>query len=290
MRPTLLFYRCIRPTQYITDINTDQYSKVDSFFRDFSHDKSHPGLIRTFLESHDFERRLREDLTYVLRQFSEPDSARTSPDLGPAHSDLGFTRLYLPVNNDDRNRSKQEALQTATEIRLLAHTGQSYLSSVGPRFRRELVERLRNGARFRAILLNPWTQTGISIAIGERFGGCDQFSDMTTRIGDPIHLIETSIWYSKLEATRTGYRPLAEGFGENCDVRFCDSEIPATILITDTVAYYEPYLHVNLKERLDQSMLTFEVEVSKTSHIYRHSGAFFELLWQTSIPFTKFRS
>ena len=113
---------------------------------------------------------------------------------------------------------------------------------------------------------------------------------MTTRIGDPIHLIETSIWYAKLEATRTGYRHLAEGFGENCDVRFCDSEIPATILITDTVAYYEPYLHVNLKERLDQSMLTFEVEVSKTSHIYRHSGAFFELLWQTSIPFTKFEA
>ena len=135
MRPKLLFYRCIKPTQYITDINTDQYSKVDSFFRDFSHDKSHPGLIRTFLESHEFEWRLREDLTYVLRQFSEPDSARKSPDLGPAHSDLGFTRLYLPVNNDDRNRSKQEALQTATEIRLLAHTGQSYLSSVGPRFR-----------------------------------------------------------------------------------------------------------------------------------------------------------
>jgi hypothetical protein len=40
------------------------------------------------------------------------------------------------------------------------------------------------------------------------------------------------------------------------------------------------YINVNLQERLQKDMISFEVECDSKSHLYRHCASHFDLLWR----------
>jgi hypothetical protein len=106
---------------------------------------------------------------------------------------------------------------------------------------------------------------------------------------DPIRLIEQTTWYSiKFKDSMTGYKRLVARYGDQLQVRFTKDHMPATILLTDTEGFFEPYLNINLQERLQIAMLTFEVQFNSSSHLYRHSMTFFELMWNRSETYDEF--
>jgi hypothetical protein len=63
--PKVLFYRCARDVR-ITEIDPVQLNLVNTFFKNFAPDAEHPGLHQEFVETNEFERRVRQDLIRLL--------------------------------------------------------------------------------------------------------------------------------------------------------------------------------------------------------------------------------
>jgi len=71
-RPRIMFYRCVRAPKTITQVDSNQYSKVENFFNQFNAVKGkHPGLYKEFDSATDFERDINEHLAKLLLSFSE---------------------------------------------------------------------------------------------------------------------------------------------------------------------------------------------------------------------------
>lgn len=293
-RPEILIYRCTRPPADVLQIEPAQFARVSNFFEKFQHDKEHPGFYRAFQGADEFERRLREDLWYVVRKFAPKETAGLGSLLNQDRQDRGFLRLFLPADNEERDTLKRNVIRQAKKICLIAHSGHSYLAAVGHRFRSELVGRLKTGASFQAILTNPWSDTGLLIALSQNESAFQENLQNILRPStrsriDPVVIIEQSAWYSiKLKDSMAGYDQLKKNYGGKVEVRFTNFEMPSTILFTDTEVFFEPYLHINLQERLQSSLLTFEVQVNMQSDLFRHSKAFFEMLWAFSEPAESF--
>ncbi len=289
-KPQILFYRCTKAPRTVHEIDVVQFSRVGEFFNRFSPGKDHPGYYRSFQSPDEFERRLREDLNFSIREFFPNNTVERGAELNNEFQKLGFRKLFLPGLNEERNSLKRKVLGRAKEMNLLAHSGHSYFGSVGHRFRDEIVDRLNSGSFFKAVLTNPWSDTGLFMALAElefiTVEDVMNFYQKGELAGyDPIDLIEKTVWYSiKFKGSMAGYKQLAKQFGEKIEIRFTKFEFPATMLLTENEAFYEPYLHINLRERLQKSMLTFETYVSEHSHLYRHSEAFFKFMWDVSEP------
>ena len=79
-RPQILFYRCLRPIPI--SIDTAQLQQVHEFFKEFEYSGTYPGLYRTYRALEDFERRVREDLTRLVFDYSEEQVLAThQPEL-----------------------------------------------------------------------------------------------------------------------------------------------------------------------------------------------------------------
>jgi hypothetical protein len=207
----------------------------------------------------------------------------------------------VPDTNNQRNASKKRCIQEAKDfICLLASSGHAYLSRVGSPFRAVLEEHLQAKIPVRIILVNPWSESRVLLSLGE-------FSDSTPRPEsiqgivleklrqgnftgfDPVALIEQSTYYhEKYSTSIRGYRSMKERFNDMIELRICTHEVTATMLFTENTGFFEPYIHVDLHERMLNAMITFEVEFSSSLYIYRHCKAYFEILWQLSTPYERF--
>jgi hypothetical protein len=206
----------------------------------------------------------------------------------------GFQGFFTVSTNEARNQRKRQALLAERSlVRLIAHVGHSYIARVGNRFGDEVVKLLEAGSRFQLVVLNPWSETGLMIAIGEsdqQIGGLDFNSsrvDLTTI--DAVSIIENSVYYKfSLLQILEGYANLRETFGDLIELRFTRSNIPGSIMLTSDTGFFEPYLSVDLRERLRKAFHTFEVQYSRSGYFYRHASVYFDTLWKVSEPCNEF--
>lgn len=63
-RPRPLFYRCMRTVSPSADF--EQLGRLEEFFRRFGPEGEYPDLYRSYDSLDEFERMVREDLTYLL--------------------------------------------------------------------------------------------------------------------------------------------------------------------------------------------------------------------------------
>lgn len=293
-KPLIMFYRCIKPPEAITDIDVEQFTRITGFFQGFNPEESHPGIVRSFKKLDEFERRLREDLSKVVRSISINKSIHYGSLLNPEHINYGFIDLFLPHTNEDRNSEKRSAIKKANDMRLIAHSGHSFFSAVGHRYRKEVTDRLENGAVFRAVISNPWSLSGLFIALGAMENKSKQtlseyyHSVLGGKI-DPIKIVEDSDWYSiKFKDSISGYKQLAEKYSEQIQVKLTRHDLPATIFLTENYCSFEPYINVNLSDRARVGMITFELHTQEDSHLYHNSSSFFDLMWNLSDSFNEF--
>lgn len=207
-----------------------------------------------------------------------------------------------PRNNDLRNERKNRAIANCQQsVKLLAHSGHSFLAPIGARFKDALMSRVADETtEAQILLLNPWTDTGLLIALGEitpdrRISPEQEVVFEKLQQGklkgiDPVSLIEKSISRRKLLNSIEGYLADFESaaFAHHIQLRFCEYEIVATMLLTDRCGFFEPYIHVNLPERQRKLMHTFELEFSSTSYLWRHAHDYFDRLWTLSVPYDEF--
>jgi hypothetical protein len=82
-RPRILIYRsarAVRPDK----LDPEQFGKVDAFFKAFSADGAHPGLVKSFKSTTDFERNVRQDLGNILREMFGSAANREPHNLTPS--------------------------------------------------------------------------------------------------------------------------------------------------------------------------------------------------------------
>lgn len=283
--PSISFLRCKRKASP-KDIDPEQLSKVEKFFDRFSFSGETPGLISEYNSPSEFEQCVRRILLgFALNRSMDIDLSKKNPGLLPsAFLEHGFDRLYTPSTNSFRNQEKSVCIQQSNSLKLIAHSGFSFIAEFGHKFRHEIESHLAKGGSFRAVLTNPWTESAFFIALGELYNiGSD---DIAKHYEDPVLTIEKSNWYRiKYRDSITGYLSLRQSYDSLIDIRFSSIEIPSSILITDNCCFFEPYLPVNLWERSKNNMLTFELKISEQSPLYKYSSNYFNYLWESSETF-----
>lgn len=300
-RPRILMYRCTRAVDP-RNVDLEQVAKVNKFFSEFSSSGSHPGLVQHFDSLDDFAQRLRHDLIKVVVEIGKKlvgqneleEKRRRDSKLLCLPSEEGFQGFFTFSLNEERNQLKRDALLAERNlVRLIAYVGHSYIARVGHRFGNEVTNLLEGGGRFRFVILNPWSETGLMIAIGESdqtVGGLD-FSLPRVDLAsiDALAIIEHSVYYkfSFLQMLEE-YASLRGRFGDLIEVRLTRSNIPATVMLTSNTGFFEPYISVDLRERLRKAFHTFEIQFSKESYFYRHNSNYFDTLWKISEPYEEF--
>jgi hypothetical protein len=221
----------------------------------------------------------------------------------PALREQGFSGIYTPPTNDQRNARKQQVIREAKQyINLLASSGRAYLARAASYFKGVLEERLKANIPVRMILVNPWSDSRVLMALGELSGSTATLTPIQIQalrqleqgslIGfDPVELIKQSIYYhEKHIPSIRGYQELKsqQQFSNNIELRISMYAVHATMLLTEATGFFEPYLPVNLNERLRKSIISFELEFSESNYFYKHCMDYFDTLWRLSIPYEKF--
>lgn len=281
--PIIMIFKSIK-NQSTKNINTEQLQKINKFLGEFSHDKSHPGLYKEYCSTKEFEKMLRMSLI----QYAISNSINFSSDIYTLSSldSYGIEEIYVPEMNSIRNESKKKSLQESNNIYLIAHSCYSFIAQFGHRYRDIIEEKLQKGYTFKAIASNPWSESSFFASFSEEYENLNEYkfigNDGKVYL-DCIKIIEHSKCYNvKYKDSINGYLKLRKKYGDKIQLRFTKYEMMSSILLTDKDCYIEPYLPVNLEERYEKGMLTFELKVSKTSYLYRHNKKYFDFLWEFS--------
>ena len=283
-KPYIMMFRSTKNARSTINIDLEQLKKVNAFIEEFSCDKSHPGLYREFKSSREFEKVLRS----ALIQYAIDDVEKRLEKKSLLHplKKYGIEDIFVPELNSIRNESKKKSIQEPGNIFLIAHSCYSFIAQFGHRYRDLIEEKLKSGYCFKAVASNPWSESSFFASFSEVYENLRDYEyvgDDGKRYLDSIRIIEDSRCYSmKYRDSINGYLNLRKKYRNQIQLRFTKYEIMSSILLTDKDCYMEPYLPVNLDERYEKGMLTFELRISNTSYLYRHNKKYFDFLWNLS--------
>ena len=77
-RPRIMFYRCTRPLDDITKIDTVSLTKINNFFKQFETGGENQGLYRSYNTTNEFEDLVRNHLEKILMEYSGSERGKTS--------------------------------------------------------------------------------------------------------------------------------------------------------------------------------------------------------------------
>ena len=209
-----------------------------------------------------------------------PFSARTAADM----SQCGVSDVFW--GPERRNQEKLDLLRTHPgPVRLLAHTGKSYLQE-GAIFAKTLRERLERAGpedRVQIVLLNPYSVEGSKLGIAEARGDLQG-----PEVDLDYHERNTEL-FRRFNACAESFRRLRDTH-KNIELRITHYSPDATILLSGNVAFVEPYLvgRVTMRYFDDVRMNAPELLASSGSDLYRVADSQFEYFWKRSIELREF--
>ena len=262
----------------------EQYRRVDAFLKDFLVGGKHPGLYFEFSDLIVLEKAVRK----IIEDYCEQH--KNSHRLGRHYSQEGLVSLFIPTEKDSaaRNEDKKRAIQESEKIRLIAHCGYSYLFEERGLFYRDLFKLLERGGEVEIILANPYSEMGYYITAGNVPRGLMNGKDLVGYLkeknsAEHIACIEGSSWVSAKRAPAIkGYEILRRTFGDRIKLKVCSYEMSSTILVTEKIAFIEPYLHCVGEEK---GMNAFELCVERIPNketAYNVLCEYFDFLWAIS--------
>lgn len=219
----------------------------------------------------------------------------------PLHSEAIFDMQACGVKDffwgpERRNNLKKHLLlKGSSPVKLIAHTGKSYLDDTynehgerSGRFYDDLMNRIRNDNSFRMqiILLNPYSVEGSKLGIAEARGhlqGPELDLDYHEKYTELFKRFETCI---------EGYKSLRDQYRHNLELRISHYSTDATILLSDEVAFIEPYLVGRLSMRYTGGiyMNAPEFLVQPGSEMYKVAKEQFDFLWQRAITLEEYET
>ena len=194
---------------------------------------------------------------------------------------LGCRAAYIPtrrferVINKERNAAKIGALEKSAErgetVRLIAETAYSYFHFRGP-FRQEVENLLDGRGTFRVILINPYFVESHGISASFREPGKLDDSELHPQVRD------------KFTESEAGYRQLKARVKERLEVRVARYRMGASVLLTGSLIFFEPYFYKNRGQRWTRVFDTFELCFDGTNENARKLfQAEFDFHWDHSI-------
>jgi hypothetical protein len=187
---------------------------------------------------------------------------------------LGIRDVFVPLQgnrkdeNGRRNQAKIRAIKDASDgetIRIVARTGHSFFAPMARLYVEHIESFLERGGNLQVVISSD-------IAV-EKCMAWTEFKHYKV----------------KSEQSVAGLQALKKRWGEKVRIGVFDSMLPATMLLTPSVAFYEPYLLSDGMER-EQLLFTsfeFEFEVDDPSgHLARLLSGSFEYLWNRSKQLT----
>lgn len=181
----------------------------------------------------------------------------------------GMERAVNMKRNIAKKTALQEAAAKASTVRLLAETGNSYLSPRGT-FSSEVHDVLNAGGSLQAVISNP--------GLPEYFGMSESYE---ARPGN-VYRIYGDL-QRKCDDSIDGYRLLREQFGPLVELRLARFGLAATILLTDSALFYEPYFRARRVRRQQVLFDSFELQFDTTGlHARTLLEETFEFYWRNS--------
>lgn len=203
--------------------------------------------------------------------------ASVPSDAAEPLAQLGIRHAYAPIDarndpsvNDLRNQRKNKALVIAAErherLRLIAETGNSYLSVRGL-FHQQLKAMLKSGARVQVIVL-------------EEDVGTAMLKGMTD-----AHVAD---FISKHLAAMNGALDLLNAYPDQLELRWATRPLPATILFGENFSFFEPYVPFVGSIRHTVLFETFELEfdTATVEHMRHVLNGHWKYLVEHSKPVT----
>lgn len=274
----IIFLRKIK--QVPSNDDDGQLEQVAKFFDSWNFKDKNAGIYGKFKNNNELENYLTNAVfNYVWRHDERIE-------LSSHYKNSGITHLFLPDDSDTRNDSKRDDLKKAKSIRMMAHSGFSYLNNYANRYYKYVEKCLEEGGRVEFILANPFSEMGYYITIGENVQKAATEHIRHEAFDDVAAAIEESSWVrTKLFSAIDGYLELKQRFPDSIELRMCTYEMNSTILITDDHAYMEPYLHCTNSER---GMNAFELRIEKVGKPYRAICEYFKMIWDISEDYSVF--
>lgn len=294
-KPQIMVFKGDMPIKQ-NSFDIEQYAKIQEFIKGFEAKSSHPGLYYSFKTAEEFRSYLRMSLVSVVLkdykcEYVGDRRSAGSVKLPTEFSGYGYEKLYLPQTNSLRSAAKNEAIRNSRNIRLLAKTGNSFLGNVGNRYRDVMIESVLGGASVRLLLLNPWSVGAMLSAFGESSVNEQYMSFLMHEKPSQEALADymNTDWYRiKLKDVLAGYENLIKERPE-IELRFVDTEVAASVLITDDCCFYEPYSNYCKSDRMQKKVSTFEMQIARDNDLYEASLEYFELMWNAAVRYTEFK-
>ena len=288
-KPHIMFFynkASLKPGEF----DVEQYQKVQEFLQKFNASSETPGLFQNFRNAPEFQRKFRLAITKSVLNIIDQKKVKSgaSPvDLSEAYQLAGFQKMFIPETNSLRGTEKNKAIKDSSIVYLIAKTGNSFLGSIGNRYLDLLIKNVESGARVKILLLNPWTLDAIATAFTES-GNIEMLRKLLQHDFSSQEIIEEykkTKWFTgKLMDVIQEYDVIRKK-NPQIELHFVDADVSASVLITDTMLFYEPYSNYSHNSRIKKITPTFEVAITNNNTLYSDSLQMFQLLWENSVSF-----
>jgi hypothetical protein len=162
-----------------------------------------------------------------------------------------------------RNECTQEEIVRARTMYLCANSGASYLDQAVYRHWPFIEKRLREGAEFRVVLLDP-------------FSSEKAFRNQINVGGEHI---DSKINIANLIKLHNSY-PLLE-------IRFAQHGMHATVFATEHCIFFDPYQVGTVGDRIENRSFSLRIEPEEPAEgvgLYRLFKSHFDTIWRSSVP------
>jgi hypothetical protein len=161
----------------------------------------------------------------------------------PTH---GSERIVNLQRNDAKKKALAGTEKSISTVRLLAETGQSYLSPRGI-FNTQISDLLGTGSSLQVVICNP--------ELPEYLGLSESYESHNGE----AYAVSADL-LSKTQESLRGYQSLREEFGSLIELRYSRFGVGATILLTNETAFYEPYFRAPRTRRQKLLFDSFELQ------------------------------
>lgn len=279
-RPNIIFLKKTVDPKLSSGYSEEQLKKVNEFINEFGAHGKHPGIIAHFEDTNALIDHIN---SFILKSVDETSKLA----LNNHYQQSGVSHLFLRGDSNARNTLKKSDLKSAKYLRLIAHSGYSFLCKNTNRYYDLVYSCLKRDGKVEIILANPYSEMGYYLTVGDTqdlkgSGVAERLAEFDKSNG--IDVITQSMWVDeKQRSALRGFKALRKEFGNKITLKMCKYEMNSTILIADDCAYMEPYLHCIGSEI---GMNAFEIRLRKQNNsensTYLSICQYFELLWYIS--------
>jgi hypothetical protein len=268
-------------------INEEQIRNINNYFSEFRPDGRYPGIYREFGSKEAFESEFRKNIILLLNKILPSNHSKEQEERKPV-----FEHIFRQDTNTERNQRKAQEISKGKELKLFAKTGISFLEHPSL-FNQNVYTALNQGASFKVIILNPWSPNGIYTALCEEVNYrrlnkrvLQEFLSDKLNAEKVIEHFEKSEWYSKYKRSISGYENMRVSYRDKVELRMTNLDSEASIFLTETCCFYEPYLNSTTVSR--PTLPLFEVVIKNDDPIYDYISKYFDSIWETAYRFSSY--